>query len=215
MEQEISEKLDRFFRQFKLVSFLKNQLIFGADQEPTGVMFIKSGFVRQFAISQNGDEVILHIFKPGTFFPMIWAMAGVANRHYFQTLSPTKGYLAPKESFLKFLKEDPKLLYHFATRLLRGIDGLSWRIEMTALSHAYSRVISILIYLSGHFGEKTPIGLKLIFPFTHQEIAELVGISREHTSLEMEKLAKKGLITYQQRFLVIPDLKKLKKELED
>ncbi len=208
-----SKLVEKFFVGYKQLNFKKRQLILGASLNPSSIYYLKSGFVRQYALSPEGKEVVIHIYRPGAFFPMMSVMNNLENRFDFEALTNCQVILAPKQLFLSFLKKNPQVVYDFCQRLLYGLEGLSRRIEITTFENAHQRVASILIYLTRHFGEKNHQGYLLNYPFTHQEIADFVGISREHTSLEMEKLEQKGLLVYQNRFLFIPSLNKLNKEL--
>lgn len=121
-------------------------------------------------------------------------------------------YRAPKDEVLSFISADTEVLYHFSTRLLAGLNGLLTRLETLAFTDVYGRLISVLLYLTKHFGEQNKGGI-LLAHFTHQEIAEFIGVARETASLAIEKLQKKGLIQYKGRNIYIPNPENLIKEL--
>lgn len=204
---------ENFFSQFKLIRYLQGEVLFSAQDFPPGIFYLKKGFVRQYAISDEGRELTIHIYGPSSHFPMMWALNGIPNRHYFQALTDIEVFLAPKEEVKQFLSRNPQVVFEFTKRLLFGLDGLIRRIESSYFGRAYDRVISILLYLSSHFGEKKGKRVFISHKFTHNDIASMVGITREHVSLEMEKLQNKGLIKYKNRAILIPDLSLLEKEL--
>ena len=71
----------------------------------------------------------------------------------------------------------------------------------------------MLLLSASRFGSKNKSGeIEIQLTFTHQEIANLAGLTREATSLEMEKLKKKGLVVSKDRHLIIKDPKKLREE---
>lgn len=206
---EPQKKIESFFAQFRLVSYQSFEAIFTSQDFPPGVIYLHEGFIRQYAVSEDGVELTIHIYKKGSHFPMTWALAGIPNRHYFQSVTDSKVFIAPKEKVLEFLVSDPVIFSEFSKRLLFGLDGLAKRIENLCFGKASDRVISALIYLAGNFGEKTGDNLVFNYKFTHNDIASIAGITREHVSLEIEKLAKKGLLKYEGHSITFPDFKKL------
>ena len=87
------------------------------------------------------------------------------------------------------------------------------RVEHLVFSDAYRRVISVLLYISKHFGEKTDKGIVVHHRFTQQDIATLVGVVRETASKEMVKLEKKGLIRHINHAILFENINKLELEL--
>lgn len=206
-------KLEKFFGKSKLLRFKKKEIILGAEEEPGGVFFIRDGFVRSYSISEEGREFTLNIYKPGTYFPATWALAGVPNTYFYEAMTSVELARASKEELLDFLNRNPEMLMELTTRLLVGLNGLLVRIEHLLSKDAYHKVVSV-VYLAGRrFGKKAVGGKVTIeFPLTHQDIADLAYLTRETTSLEMKKLERKGLLEKRKRLLVIKDMRKLKRE---
>jgi CRP-like cAMP-binding protein len=76
-------------------------------------------------------------------------------------------------------------------------------------SHAQDKLVYILQYLVARFGVKMNDGrVKIGLRLSHQDIAEMVGITRETTAVELHRLKEKGFIDYQ-RFTYIIDVVKL------
>lgn len=187
--------IEVFFSQFPQKELKKRIVLLDPFVRPSGIYYLHEGFVRQYSISENGKELTIHVYGPGSHFPMLWALQGAPNRHHFQTMTAVKVAVASKESVLSFFKTHPESSLEFMRRLLLGIDGLTKRLEVNAFGSAYVKVISVLVYLSNHFGVKK--GLSVVFQrqFTHEEIATISGLTREHVSLELEKLQEQKLIT--------------------
>lgn len=213
MDSSLQKKLDLFFSQFRLVRFEEGETLFSADDSPPGIFYLRKGFVKEYIISEQGTELTIHIYGPLTHFPMMWAMSGVSNRHNFKAMTDLEVFLAPKDKVVKFFQEEPQLSFEFAKRLLSGLNGLAVRIETTTFGSTYTRVISALLYLIHRFGVKKGNKIVINHRFTHQEIASLIGVTREHVSLEIEKLLRDKLIAYQNRSITVPSIKKLERAL--
>lgn len=210
---DLTAKIENFFSQFQKHTYKKGELIIQPDKNPLGAYFVKKGFVREYGISRTGMEISLHIFVPRTYFPMMWVVAGIPNRYYYEALTNVELYSAPKEKIITFLKENPDVLWDLSERVFLGLDKLTLRLEYLSLGKAYEKVISIILYIARHFGVEQQGKIVTNHKFTHRDIAALAGISRETTSREWEKLEKKGLIKYDKQYIVIEDINKLSEEL--
>ncbi|OGY11204.1 MAG: hypothetical protein A3H88_00330 [Candidatus Blackburnbacteria bacterium RIFCSPLOWO2_02_FULL_44_9] len=197
---------------FPSKKYKKGEILLHSEEEPARLFCLREGFVREFIISEEGEELTIHIFEPGSYFPLTWALGDIPNRHSFQALTPGTTTLLPKRELIKFLNKNPQFAYKLSRRLIRGIDGLERRIEVTTFGDIYKRVVSILLYLAKHFGSGPDSSKSLKYKFSHQEIAHLVGATRERVSLSIEKLKKKKIVSHKGHQIFF-DLSKLSAEL--
>ena len=84
--------------------------------------------------------------------------------------------------------------------------------EYLVFGNACNKVASILLICAERFGQKMAYGTLITIPLTHKNIANLVGITRETTSVEIKKFEKKGLIAYRGRLIVVKNEDLLRKE---
>ena len=210
MSNSIQNKIKNFFTKFPLQRYSKGEIVLHPEDNPSGAYYLASGHVREYAISPQGIEVTIHIFNPHSFFPMTWILSDIPNRYYYEAFTDVELYSAPKDKIMSFLKQEPDVVFDLTQRIFSGVDKLTARIEHLAFGKAYTRVVSVLIYLARHFGEKKDDN-SVVFKYklTHREIASLAGISRETASREWEKLQEQSLISYVDQMISIKDLKKL------
>lgn len=205
--------LDNFFSKQKLLSYKKGEVIIREDDEPSGVYYLSQGFVRLGATMINGGELTFNIFKPGSFFPMMWAIGETTNAYFCQALSDVKIYRAPKPEVVSFIKENPDILFDLTKRILIGMDGLLKNLQHVMFGGSESRVAAVILMLAKRFGEEKAeewviIGMEL----THQDIALLAGVTRETTSIAMKQLERRGLIKpLKKRYTV--NINKLEEEI--
>ncbi|MFC1726976.1 Crp/Fnr family transcriptional regulator [Patescibacteria group bacterium] len=204
-------KLDKFLKTFTSRSYQKNQVLINAQEEPRGIFYLEKGYVRLYAISPEGKELTLNIFKPGSLFPLTWAIGRRPNGYFFEAMTIIKVKLVPKNIFLNFLEDQPGILRHFTERILIGLDGFLTRTEYLLFGNAAQRVSSVLVMMAKRFGQKNKDDLvEINLPLTHQSIADLAGLTRESTSLEIKKLERKNLIFSSRKIITIKDLGKVK-----
>lgn len=210
----IEDRIYTFFSQFAHQVHPEGTTLLHPHDTPPGIIYLKKGFVREYGISPAGVEVTIHIYAPGTFFPMTWGLNETPNRYYFEALSDVEVHLAPRSRTVEFMKSQPDILMSFVKRILSGLDKLTGRIELMAFGRARARVISILIYLARHFGEKQGKNIVIKHKFTHRDIASFAAMTRETTSREWEKLQREGYISHTNGDIILSNLDALSQELD-
>lgn len=223
MHLSIQEKLDRFFFQFKEQKYKKGEILVRAGDNPPGIFYLKTGSVKKYAISKKGDEVVVNIFKPISFFPMDFAINNTVNEYFYEAITESIVYKAPKEEVVSFIKREPEVLYNLLSRVYQGLEGMTGRMTYLMAGTAYERLIIELIIQAKRFGKKTSgpgftldskdalIEIKI----SEKDLAAQSGMTRETVSREMRILKEKNLVTFNKNSLIINNLKKLEDELVD
>ena len=213
VEPNTSQKIEDFFSKYKKLDYKKGDTLIHGEDEPQGIYYLVKGNVRMFSLTADGKEFTLNIFKPNSYFPMIWAIADIPNAYYYEAMSDIEVVRAPKNDVLtKLIKNDQKVLFELTKRIMVGMGGLLTRIQYLLTADAHQRVASVIVMLTKRFGEKKKYKMIIEIPFTHQEIANLAGLTRETTSLELKKMTDKKLVYRKGKMWVINDLNKLVEE---
>lgn len=211
MDKTIAKKIDAYFSQFKHQLYKKGEILVRADDNPQGVFYLKSGTVKEYVISKKGEELIVNIFKPVSFFPMSWAMNSTPNKYFFEAVTDIEVFRVPQEKTVAFVKENSDILYDLLSRVYKGTDGLLLRMAYLMSGNAYDRLVTELIIHGKRFGKKD--GEKIEVSISEKELAAQSGMTRETVSREIKLLKNKGLVTFEKNTLIIKDLDKLEAEL--
>ncbi len=143
-----TKEFELFYKQFQIRNYKKGEILIRADDNPQGIFCLIKGYVREYTISKAGFELTLHILKPISYFPMVWAVNGTPNVYYFEALTEVEVGRAPKEQVVDFIKDKPTIIFELLSELIEDYAESLKRIEHLVFSDAYRRVISILIYIS-------------------------------------------------------------------
>lgn len=213
MDKAKLKEFETFYTQFTTRYYKKGEILIRADDDPQGIFCLTKGYVRQYTISKTGLELTLHILKPISYFPMVWAVNGTPNVYYFEALTEAEVGRAPRDQVLNFIKDKPAIIFELMSELLEDYAESLTRVEHLVFSDAYRRVISVLIYIAKHFGEQNSTGIIVNHRFTQQDVATLVGVARETASIEMAKLEQKGFMKYIDHSMIFDNIKKMEAEL--
>lgn len=187
--------LDKFFSSYPLKKIKKGTVLLRPEDAISEIFYLTSGNVRQYIISADGNEFVIHIFKPGSFFPIVLILGEIENRFYFEAANDIGVKEAPPDKVVGFLKKDKKVLLDLTKRLSRGLIGVLTRFEANTDNTVDVKLLSLLTYLSKSFPEARSQ--------THQDLAAWLGVSRETVSRNMKKLENHKQIQYERRKIVV------------
>lgn len=215
MDQIIIDKLDTFFSQFSEITCKKGQIIIQANTEPKGIFYVEDGIIRRYLISENGEESTLNLYKPHTFLPMSWAISDIPNIHFYEAMTDVKVRRATKDAVLKFLKDEPDVVYDLLRRVYIGMEGLWMHIESLTTGNSYNKLVASLVILAKRFGIKEKDDIVINLKMNENDVANYAGMSRETASRELQKLKREQLVSFEKGIITVHDLEKLEGLLLD
>ena len=220
MDEQIHLKIDNFFKQFKHHIYKKGEVLIRVDDDPGGVFYLTGGTVKEYAISKKGEELVVNVFKPVSFFPMSWAINQTPNHYYYEALEDVEIWKAPRELTVEFIKQNPDVLFNLMSRVYKGTDGILMRMVYLMSGEAYTRVVNELLIAAKRFGKPNAKSIEL--HLSEKDIAGQAGMARETVSREIKILKDKGLVTFKKQglqeahlksVLTIEDIDRLEDEL--
>jgi len=208
----ISDELQLFFHQFGLHTYKKGETIVRCGDEPQGVYFIASGFVRSYFICEKGKEFTLNILQSGQLFPAVWLMCDIKNQFFFEAMTKVTVIRAPKHLTYEFIRSNQKILLSLSRNVLFGVNNFVDRFPKLILGNSREKVASVIAYLAENFADPVQSNgeVKLRLSLSHNDIANLAGLSRETTTLELLRLSKERIISTSYRNLTVKSPERLR-----
>lgn len=212
-ESTLLETLEIFFENCQISFFKKRSIILQPSDMPSSVFYIKSGYIRVYRNTEDGEELTLTILKPRDVFPLTYALHTQSNPYFLEALTPLEVWSAPQEKFLQFIKADYKIFFALTTNIFSRFTDVLTRMEYLVYSSAYIKVATILFMCAKRFGVTEGKNIIVQIPLTHHDLATLTGITRETTSLEMKKLEKQGFVGRFGRHLLVKNVDELEEQI--
>jgi CRP-like cAMP-binding protein len=211
MNPAVKEKIEVFFGRYREMTYKRKDMLIAPGEILKDVFYIKEGYVREYAISHLGVELTLHMFTPDSFFPMGPVINNQPVTYFFEALSDVKVVRAPQVDVIEFLKSEPDVLFDLTSRIFSGLDKVLKRMENLVFHNALQRTVAALPFLVKHFGEKLDNKILVQEKFTHNDIANFAGISRETATRELSKLEKAGFIRQVNNRIEVMNMEELEK----
>lgn len=210
--------LRAFLERHPVRSFKKGEIVIFQGEAPRSAFVVKSGTVKAYNLSVGGDEKPVAFYPADHVFPAAWVYGKMANAiYYYEAFTPeVELYVIDREAFVGFIKKRPELLYQEMERLLADQLGGSMRLNALQHSRASDKLIYTLHYLALTHGKPSNNDcIEITLDLTHQDFANLTGLTRETAATELNRLKKQGVINYGKNIPYRLNLKQLMQTLND
>jgi len=175
--------------------FVKNEVILHEEETNEFMYIILLGKVKVAQTTEQGKEIILAIHQSQEFFGEISLIDGKTSSAAVAAMEESLVAIISKTNFYSLLYSQRKVLENLL-RILCFRLRESWkRIHILNFKDAPQRIRMLLKILAGENGEKTPAGMKINLRLTHQEIADMAGLTRETVTRVLNQWRREGLIT--------------------
>ncbi len=189
----------------RMETFEKGELVYLPGDPSDAVYLLKKGRVKISRVNDDGREVLLTILEPGEIFGEVEALSGDRRETLVQVLEKAIVCEIQRADFDQYLQRYP----HVGGRIIKlmgvRLRAIETRVGELVFKSAPARLATILLNLSETMGEANEQGVRLQARLTHQNLANLIGTSRETVSIMLNQFSKRGLVIQDHRHIVILD----------
>ena len=192
-------------------AYPEGALVFMEGQAARGVYIICQGRVKMSTTSSDGKTLILKIAQAGEILGAHSVVGGKAHELTVETLQPCQLAFVAREDFLRFLQQHGDACLQAAQHLGRNCQSPYEVIRSLGLSHSVSEKLARLLLQWSADARVSNGVVQVRLTLTHEEIAQLIGASRETVTRTLGDFKRQGVIELHGSVLVIRNLKALQK----
>jgi CRP/FNR family transcriptional regulator len=187
-------------------SFAKKEIVFGAGSPGNDVYILLEGRVKIYQISDLGRKVILWFCFPGELFGLAETTQVRPREVYAEACTATRVLAFDEKEFKGFLAA------HSDAAML-AIELLATRLRVAgemllnvSSDDVKTRLIKLITRLNAVYGKRVERESFLDIQLTHQDMADMIGASRQTVTTTLGQLRRKGVLRIKDHRLHIPDL---------
>lgn len=191
-----------YIKKFPLQTFARGEVLLQKGDPLTHLFAVREGFVKVTSINDEGVERLLWIAGRYDVAPTEQLFSQSGKVRYFYTAMTSGSYYAiPKKDFLQLAADEPRVMTEIARNMSLHYDDFLQRIDAVDNATVKDRLIRTLHYLAERLSADNAVdlyshGLRL----THQDLAAMIGSTRETTSLTLAELRREGKVDYSRTF---------------
>ena len=195
-------------------AYPQGAVLFVEGQAPRGVYMICSGRVKLSATSRDGKTLILRIAEPGEVLGLHATVSGKPYELTAEALQPCQLDFIRRDDFLCLLQHHADACLNAAQHLSKNCQSAYEMIRSLGLSHSVSEKLARLLLEWSSDGDETKEGIRIKVSLTHEEIAQLIGTSRETVTRVLGEFRQKKLAQLRGSTLLILDKPALERMVE-
>jgi CRP-like cAMP-binding protein len=186
-------------------SYRARQVVYLPGDRAASVHFIASGRVKVSKVTRDGKELTLAYRTSGDFFGETCLLEGGPREEMVEAMENTMSVELDRAGLDHLLANHAPVAYPFARALIDRWRALQTKVEQLVFKDVGSKLAELLLRLGSEHGIEHRRGLVLGLKITHQEMANLIGSTRETVSLTLSQFKRKGFIYTEGRKVILAD----------
>jgi len=169
------------------------------------VFFINGGRIKVSRVTRDGREVTLRYLGPEDMFGEQCLFRGGARNEMAETTETSLVTEVPRKDFEALVERRPQLSRQLLTLMIQTRVDIEERVQNLLFTDVRGKLAGLLLQLADQHGVDEGEARLIQLRITHQEMANLIGATRETVSLTLSEFKRQGLITSDHHFLVLLD----------
>lgn len=195
-------------------NYRRGRIIFMEGEPGEAIFFVKTGRVKISKQTDDGREHILHFIHPGEIFAEV-VLFGDEN---YQATYPATAEVVEdcrvgmirNHDMDRLISENPGLALGLLRIMSARLRMAQRQINDLALMDTTRRMVSMLLYLIAEQGIVTPEGIRIDMSLTNQDLANMIGTSRETANRILNDFRRQGTVVVDKQQIIVADVKKLR-----
>ena len=194
-------------------TFRSGEVIFHRDDPGQVLYIIKEGKVKICLISPDGQEISLVVFGKGEYFGELALLDGLPRSADAIALEKVECYTLQRSDFHKAIMKNPKISIQVLEILSQRLRRTDQQVEDLIFLDVYGRVAKKLLDLADTHGTKVEDGIRIDVRLTQQELASMVGASRESVNKVLGYFTDKQFISTDKHRITLHRMADLKRRI--
>ena len=191
-------------------NYKKNMIVFMEGEPGEAFYYIKSGKVKIFRNYEDGKEHILHICGEGDVFGEATLFSNIPYPASASIYEDSTIGIIRNSDLEALIQNNAVFALKFIKVLAIKLVFAQNKIKDLAFNDVFARTASQLLKLSKEYGMESDKGITINIDLSRQELADMVGTTRETVSRAISKFKKEKSITEERDKLILLNIEKLK-----
>lgn len=205
-EKLSADQLSRLELRARMRRFPKGSPVYLPSDTSTSVFLLAEGRVKLCSVTPEGKQAILAFIEPGELFGELALFHDADSDEYAETMAKTTLVMMPRDAVEALMYESPGLV--LSVHKLMGLRRrrIERRLKSLLFRSNRDRLVHLLLELTGQYGHRTAEGIHLRIPLSHQDLASIIGATRETVTTLLGELQLAGYIKVARQKLMIRNL---------
>lgn len=176
--------------------FKKGDIIFNEDDIIDYLYIIHSGKIKAYKINEDGKEQILYLLSDGDTFGEYSIFREQKATFYAEAITDVRVCLLSRKNFHIIISKYPEIALKIMNYLSERLQNMELLLKDLSTEDVETRLKSMIIRLAQKEGSKTNKGIVINLYISREDIANLLGTTRETVSRKLHNLEDEGFIEF-------------------
>ena len=203
------EQLGRLEQRARMREFPRNSAIYLPSDIADGVFLLGQGRVRICSNTGDGKQSILAFIDPGEVFGELSLVQGGEREERAEAAVDSQVILLPGEELRRLLEESASLSLGVTKLIGLRRKRIERRLRNLLFRSNRDRLLHLLLELTEQYGKTITEGVLLDVRLSHQELASIIGVTRESVTTLLGGMQLEGLLLVSRQKVVIRNIQRL------
>ncbi|HQU47267.1 MAG: transcriptional regulator [Planctomycetia bacterium 21-64-5] len=208
-EQLTPEELTALESRCRVRSFPRGNPIYLPADEASGVLLLASGRAKIGNISPDGKQAILAFIDPGELFGELAIFDTGQREEYAEAVEASNVVLIPASEMKRLMETHPFVSVGITKLIGLRRKRIERRLKYLLFRSNRERLLHLLLELAEQYGKRTAAGIELGIKLSHQDLASIIGSTRETVTVLLGELQAEGSLKLGRRTVVLTDAERL------
>ncbi|TWT51151.1 Global nitrogen regulator [Rubripirellula amarantea] len=205
----LPEQIENLAKQSRSHSFRTGESIYQPREIADSVFVLSKGLVKLCHFTSDGKQSILALVEPRELFAERAIFEDQTRDEYVEVMEPSKLVEIPAQEIRQLMTQRNEFAIEVAALLASRRNCIERRLKYLLFSSNHDRLVHLLLDLAEQFGIATDEGICLRIKLSHQELANLIGSTRETITIVLGQLKSEGAVSGGRRRIVLTDPERL------
>lgn len=207
-------ELSRLESRSRIRTFPRKSPIYSPADDASSVLLLTKGRAKLCSLNSDGKQAILAFIEPGELFGEL-AVLGLRSREERAEAVETSTVVAiPGEEIEALMERHPSVSLAITKLIGLRRRRIERRLRHLLFHSTRERLLHLLLELAEQYGVATPGGIALKVKMSHQDLADVIGASRESVTLRLGELQAEGWLSVVKRKITLTDVNRLAASIE-
>lgn len=197
------EQCERLEVRARSRKFERNSLIYVPTDASESVLLLTSGRIKIYHLTSDGKQALLAIIDPGEMFGELAMLDAGQREEFAETMEASTVVLIPGEVVQELMEESPQLALGVTKMMGLRRRRVERRLKSLLFRSNRERLVHLLLELVEKYGQSTTEGIRIGIKLSHQDLASIIGSTRETVTVVLGELQTEGSVIVQRRQIIL------------
>jgi len=189
--------------------FARGEMIYLPSDMGDSVLLLARGRVRIYHVTGEGKQAILDFMEPGELFGEVSVFNGSRRDEYAEATEKSFVVLLPQHVIQQLMLENPRVSMTLTRMFGLRVRRIERRLKSLLFRTSRERLIHLLLELAEKYGRHAPDGILIGQKISHQDMASIIGATRETVTITLGELQTEGKLTIHKRQITLRNVENL------